>query len=329
MDPAVSARYTSETRAAVAAAVGVPPERMRDLGGFESFVHEVEIDGRARIVKATWGGRRTAEEMGAELHFTTWLADRGASVARPLPLARGELQEAVPASDGVFHVTAWAKAEGRSLRRDELAPDVFVPWGALLGRLHRLSSEYPGPPPPLARPSWQAELRSYADLVAADADVHEAFLALLARLEGLPRTRATFGAMHTDPHHYNIFWHDGRPTIFDFEDMLDFWFVSDLAIVLFYAVMSPPPGVRCQALYDAFVGPLLAGYETEYALPEGELDTLPLFLALREQELRAVAIRSLAPEERTPGMVLFLEESTQRIRAGRPALDLRVDGEQP
>ncbi len=133
MEPAVKARYTSEVRAAVASTVGVEPDRMRDLGGFDSFVHEARVDGTPRIVKATWGGRRSADELGAEIHFVNWLADRGAPVARPLPLAGGGLREAVPAGESVFHVTSWAKAQGRSLRRDELAPEIFVPWGALRG----------------------------------------------------------------------------------------------------------------------------------------------------------------------------------------------------
>ena len=31
-------------------------------------------------------------------------------------------------------------------------------------------------------------------------------------------------------------WHEGRPQAIDFDDMIDFWFVSDLAIVLFMSL---------------------------------------------------------------------------------------------
>lgn len=324
MEPSVRAQYTSDVRAAVATAVGAAPAGMRDLGGFESFVHEVEIEGRTRIVKATWGGRRTPEEMGAELHFTSYLADAGAAVCRPVALAGGELQCAVPSAGGVFHVTCWTQVPGRSLRRDELVPAVFHPWGALLGRLHRLSAAYPGPPAPFARPSWKSEAEGLTVHMVDEPEIRSRFLALVAELDALPRSRETFGAMHTDPHHGNVFWHAGRPWAIDFEDMVDFWFVADLAIVLFYAVMSPPPGADRQVLYDAFAGPLWQGYATEHTLPEEARAALPLFLSLREHELRAVVLRSIPAAERSPGWVAFLEESKQRILAGEPALGLRA-----
>ena len=49
---------------------------------------------------------------------------------------------------------------------------------------------------------------------------------------------------------------------------------------------------------------------------------LPLFLALREHTLRAVIRRSIPEEERTPPWQRFFEEATERIRHGRPQLDL-------
>jgi len=126
MKPAVRAQYTDTVRAAVAAAVGVLPERMQDLDGFESFVHDVVVDGEPRIVKATWGERRSAEEVGAELHFVNYLADAGAPACRALPLVGGELIESVQSEKGVFHVSCFAKAPGRVLKREEFTPASHV-----------------------------------------------------------------------------------------------------------------------------------------------------------------------------------------------------------
>jgi len=324
MKPAVQSQYTSAVRAAVAAAVGADAATMHDHDGFESFVHEADVEGEIRIVKATWGGRRTANEMGAEVDFVRYLSEQGAPVCRPLPLRDGAWQRAVPSEDGVFHVTSWAKAPGQSLAKEAFSAEAFYAWGALVGRLHRLSMTYPGPPAPLARPSWQTELGSLADLVSGEPDMHAHFQSLIGELEALPRARGSFGAMHTDMHRYNIHWHDGQMLVFDFEDMIDFWFVADLAIVLFYAVMSPLEGLDRQSLYDELQAPLWEGYASEHTLPPGAREALPLFMSLREHTLRAVVLRSIPEAERAPGWLTFLEESTQRIRKGAPALGLRL-----
>jgi len=52
----------------------------------------------------------------------------------------------------------------------------------------------------------------------------------VAAIRGLPRTAGAFGPMHTDLHSHNIFWVDGEPRVFDFDDMLEFWFVAGLAL---------------------------------------------------------------------------------------------------
>jgi Ser/Thr protein kinase RdoA (MazF antagonist) len=324
MEPAVQAQYTSEVRAAVAAAVGVEPGALHDLGGFESFVHEAEVGGAPRIVKATWGARRSAEELGAEIHFVGYLADHGAPVCRPLPLRHGAMQEDVPSAEGCFRVTCWEKAAGQMIPREAFAPETFRPWGRMVGLLHRLATSYAGPPPPLARRSWRAEYEEIADLLADDPPMHARFHELLEEVARLPRDPRSFGAMHTDLHHANVFWHDGRPCVFDFDDMIDFWFVADMAIVLYYAAMSARTNTPPQTLYDAFQGPLWEGYGEEYELPEGAREAVPLFLALREQTLRAVILRSIPPEKRSPGMTAFLQDATERIRRGAPALGLRL-----
>ncbi|MGE0191565.1 MAG: phosphotransferase enzyme family protein [Planctomycetota bacterium] len=324
MDARTRAQYTDPVRCRVAQAVGVAPDQLVDLGGFESFVHEAVVEGRPRIVKATWGGRRTPEEMGAELHFVSHVADHGAPVARPLPLASGELLATVASADGAFHVTSWEKAPGRCLRPDELSPDVLQRWGALIGQLHRLATSYPGPPAPCARSTWEAQSAAYAELAREDEVVLAALQLLVERISALPRDAGSFGPMHTDPHQGNIFWHEGRPTLFDFEDMLDFWFVSDMAIVLYYAVMSIQDPDERQARFEAHRRDLWSGYETEHHLPEAMRGALGLFLDLREQELRAVVSRSIDPADRSPDLVRFMEDATRRIRNGQPALGLRV-----
>jgi Ser/Thr protein kinase RdoA (MazF antagonist) len=325
MEPAIRAQFTDDVHARVARAVGVDTAALVDIGGFESYVHETVVAGKPRIVRSTWHARRSREELGAELHFIGALADEGVPACRALPLASGELLATAPSEAGAFHICSFEKAPGTMLPREAWTDETFEVWGALAGRMHRVGAAYAGPPPPLRRASWEQEYAEIEAIVAADPPFRSALADVLDRIRALPRSRATFGPMHTDLHAHNLFWHEGKPHVFDFDDMLDFWFVADLAIILYYAVMSPiwSCGDR-QADYDQAKEALLRGYAREYTLPAGELDTLPLFLDLREQTLRAVIVRSVLPEERSEFWTRYLADAEVRIRAGAPALGLRA-----
>jgi len=323
MEPAVRALHTDAVHAQVARMVGVAPSELRTLGGFESFVYEADVAGTPRIVKATWHGRRTREEMGAELHFVNYLADGGAPVCRAVPLASGELIETVPATEGAFHVCAFEKARGAQLKREQLTDEIVARWGALVGNLHRLSTSYPGPPLPLRRPTWEIEHAAIERIIVGEPEIHRRFRRIIDAIAQLPRETGAFGAMHTDLHHHNVFWHEGQPRAFDFDDMLDFWFVSDLAIVFYYGVLAPVwHDDDRQADFDRLRAAVLRGYATEHSLPDWSYDALPLFLALREHTLRAVILRSIPESERTPWWQQYLSDATARILEDRPALDL-------
>lgn len=323
MEPAVRAQFTDAVHAGVARLVGVAPAALVSIGGFESYVHETVVAGRPRIVRSTWHERRSQDEIGGELHFVAALADAGVPACRALPLASGELVGTVTSDTGAFHICSFEKAPGAVLGRDAWTDETFDIWGALAGRMHHVASTYVPPAPPLTRPTWEQEYAEIASIVADDPPYRSALRTALGRIEELPRSRATFGRIHTDLHRHNIFWDAGEPHVFDFDDALDFWFAHDLAIILYYAALNPiwNLGDR-QADYDRAKAALLRGYAREYALPAEAFEALPLFLDLREQTLRAVIKRSLPPAERSASMQRFFEESGARIRAGRPALGL-------
>jgi len=328
MEPAVRALHNDALVAEIAEAVGVAPGELRSLGGFESFVYETTVAGAPRIVKATWHKRRTPDEIGAEIHFVNFLADGGAPVCGAVPLAGGMMVRTVPASTGAFHVYAFEKAPGAVRKPKDATDKQWIRWGALVGQMHRLSSSYEGPPPPLSRPTWQDEYASIERLVADDPVFLGRLRDTLGALRALPRDAGAFGASHTDLHSHNIFWHNtlgqqSEPRVFDFDDMLEFWFISDLAIVFYYALLSPVwHDDDRQADFERMRELVMRGYETEHSLPESSHDALPLFLSLREQTLRAVILRSIPEEERGERWQTFLADASERIAKKRPALDL-------
>lgn len=323
MTPAVRALHTDAVQAAVARLAGVAPEALRLLGGFESFVYEAEVNGEPRILKSTWAGRRTPEQLEAEAHFLRYLADHGAGVCGALPLSTGNFVETVPAEDDAFHVTAFEKAPGEQVLVGEWDHAHFERCGELIGTLHRLATDYTPPPPPAGRPTWESEYGEIAGILEREPVMAAHYDWIFQEIAQLPRERGAFGPMHGDLHSHNMFWHDGRPKAFDFDDMLHFYFVSDLAIVLYYSVLNLAREERT-AHYHAVREPLLRGYAREHALPAWCMNALPLFLALREHTLRAVVIRSVPRGERGEWWDTYIRESKHRVREGRPPLDIQL-----
>lgn len=57
----------------------------------------------------------------------------------------------------------------------------------------------------------------------------------------LPRDPVGYGLIHQDTHTGNLFLaKDGQMTLFDLNDCCYGWYIYDIALVLFYAVMWQP-----------------------------------------------------------------------------------------
>ena len=197
-------------------------------------------------------------------------------------------------------------------------------WGATIGLFHRLARNYPGPPPGCQRSPWTHEY-SVSDRAGSDLpEIQAAYAETVARVAALPRTPESFGPIHGDLHQSNLHWtEDDRCHVFDFDDMMDFWFVSDLAVVLYYEAMGAGRHQSDRRAAYARARPLLLeGYHREHTIRDEVLGQIPLFMSLREQDLRAAVLRSVPPSKRTEWHHRFLADTARRIRAGEPALGL-------
>ena len=110
--------------------------------------------------------------------------------------------------------------------------------------------------------------------------------------------------------------------------MLDFWFVADLSIILYYAMMRPIWTDNLQADFVRVHGALMEGYHRQHTLPAASRAALPLFMQLREHALRAVSLRSVPEERRTERWWRYINGATDRIVSGAPpqGLDLAALG---
>jgi len=275
---------------------GFDPDRLEDLGAFESEVLAVDGAAGPAILKVMAPGHRTPDEVRAEVDWLLALRAAGVRVARPLPALDGTWL--VLEDDPPTIAVAYERAPGRHLPPDAWTPDLFRAHGEVVGRLQAHARGWTPPGP--RRRGWREAhaLARAPEALPDDGDFLEAVAEVAARVDAtVPEAPADLGLVHTDLHAWNLLVDDaGRITAIDFDDAVVGPYLYDLVIPLYYAVatrLDRDPGEAA----DAFLGPYLAGFDARAPRPAGGADAVAAILALRQADL-AIFVRLDVPEER-------------------------------
>ena len=275
---------------------GFDPDRLEDLGAFESEVLAADGAAGPAILKVMAPGHRTPDEVRAEVDWLLALRAAGVRVARPLPALDGTWL--VLEDDPPTIAVAYERAPGRHLPPDAWTPELFLAHGELVGRLQAHARGWTPPGP--RRRGWREAhaLARAPEALPDDGDFLEAVAEVAARVDAtVPEAPADLGLVHTDLHAWNLLVDDaGRITAIDFDDAVVGPYLYDLVIPLYYAVatrLDRDPGEAA----DAFLGPYLAGFDARAPRPAGGADAVAAILALRQADL-AIFVRLDVPEER-------------------------------
>ncbi len=302
---------------------GIEREQIHLLDGFESFMYEFERGAGSYILRLGHSFRRTVPLIQGEVDWLNYLARGGASVARAILSERGNLVELIDDGRGEnFLATAFVKAKGKAPSQATMTPTVFETYGQLIGMMHALTKEYEPPDPAWRRLAWDDPemLEVERHLPASEAVARERFRELMKHLNALPKDKETYGLIHQDAHGGNFFLDEaGQITLFDFDDCAYSWFMNDIAIVLFYAVMGEPDERTCTR---AFMRHFLRGYARENQLAPFGLKEIPYFLKLREIDLYAAIHRSFDVNNLDdPWAERFMRGRKERIENEVPYVD--------
>jgi Ser/Thr protein kinase RdoA (MazF antagonist) len=278
------------------------------------------------ILRIAHSLRRSEALIHGEVDWINYLSAGGASVARAVLSDEGRLVETVDdASGGAFLATAFVRAKGRPPEKSDWTPPFFEIYGRLLGRIHALSKTYVPADPAWQRPDWNDPVMLEVErfLPESDSRIVERYHALLEYLIALPRNVASYGMIHQDAHGGNLFVdEDGSITLFDFDDCVYSWYMNDIAIVLFYAVIGRED---VEAFTREFLTGFLHGYTSETELDTRWLKEIPYFLKLREIDLYAVIHRSFDVNNLDPWCSRYMHNRKERIQSGTPYIDFDFD----
>jgi Ser/Thr protein kinase RdoA (MazF antagonist) len=223
------------------------------------------------------------------LKFMHFLGDQGAPIVYPLAQPDGSLYYAQNEEEHQFVAYTYRKIQGGSASKMRWLEAIARPWGAAVGKLHRLTQNYPtwqSSPTPSGCEilGWREEWQGFYD-GCRDREVKNRWLSIRERLEALPVQRDSFGFVHNDPHSGNILVQENRVVLLDFDVANYHWFINDIAITL-QSLLYMQTGGLDRPLVSAeplrrFLEIFMDGYAWENSLDPSWLNQIDLFIAYR------------------------------------------------
>ena len=306
---------------------------LKKLGDFESFIFSgnVESTGEDCILRFTHSSHRSAQDILAEVEWVSYLKEKGASVPEHYDSINHKLTEEIKAEDGsYFIVTCYEKFEGSRVKWSEIEAEgkweIVEEWGRTIGQLHRITKDY-SPKIGLKRLSWKdEELLQIEEWIANPIpEVIQYRNQILSQLEQLSVNRDVYGLIHSDIHLGNFLIEDGKMNVFDFDDCSYHWFASDIAIALYYSILSRDfqKTDEREQIAKKFLDHFLKGYEKENLLPADALETIPIFLRLRDIVLYAALQKKWDLDALDEHQTTFFNMIESRVLSQQPIVQVK------
>jgi Ser/Thr protein kinase RdoA (MazF antagonist) len=265
--------------------------------GGRNVVYTCEKEGAdAKIIRIAFLNDRSREDFLGEVEYIRYLHEHGGSVSDVISSLKGNLLEEITHRNRTFFVCLFEKARGKKLvenhyqyREGVPISEYYYNCGKVLGKLHQLSKEYT----PVHRryrffDKYNAE---YIEELIPDSLslLKKKLVELLKTLEGLDRSRESFGMIHFDYNdgNYLIDFDSGLITVYDFDNACFGWYMFDLASIWRSGVgwiQFEQDADKRKKFMDDYFKTALEGYRSETRIENSMLDKLPLFIQVTLME---------------------------------------------
>ena len=323
MEECIKKRYSAEVLNQALELFDIDHDKIQALDGFESYIYEFDHPAGPGILRISHSIRRSPELILGELDWIQYLYEGGAQVAHPKTSTTGIFVEEIDdQAGGSFLAAAFNRAGGETFRGEEWPVPLLFEYGKLLGLIHRLSRDYQPTKPEWRRLEWDDPLMLEVDQFIPKDQVRiiENYRELCRYLNDLPKNDDCYGLIHQDAHRGNFFVDkEGKITLFDFDDCVYSWYINDIALVLFYAVMGQNDPDR---FVREFLAGFLPGYYSKNQLDPSWFKEIPYFMKLREIDLYAVIHRSFDVSNLDdPWCMWYMDGRKEKLVSNLPYLD--------
>ena len=252
-------------------------------GGYENKMFGFNTLDKRFVVRVTPPSHKTLIEVEAEMDWLAYLSENAAPVTCVIPSSNDNLVETVNTDAGTIFVVCFDWAPGRLVTKEDFSPELFQIWGEAVGMMHRLTKNYRSPVKSQGRIQWFDDEYLDRSLIPADQKlVLQRFDALIDYFKNRPATQDSFGLIHQDVHHGNLFLDGKQLTVLDFDDSVFGFFVFDIANALGFSIWEKPEEMSNRQFADFYLEHFMKGYQKENHLDESWLEDLPKALKLFE-----------------------------------------------
>lgn len=255
------------------------------LDGFENLIFSYVIDDKKYILRISHHDHQPYEKILGEIEFIQYLHEHGANVVVPVATKTGMLSERL--GDG-FTASCFEFASGRHVKKEDKSPEFFQEYGRVVAEFHKLTLDYN---PTHKRDQWDEDVLfdTCEQYLPEDKLVlMDVLRESIDRLNQLPKEKDSYGLIHTDIHMGNFFVDGTEFHVFDFDDAAYNWFISDIAIVLFYVIWLQDSNDEVDFIMSNF----MKGYNEIYKLDDYWFKQFDEFLKFRRLLLLLVMYRS-------------------------------------
>ena len=264
------------------------PATLKCIKKNDSCVYEYTFNSREYILRII--ERREGWEflIQAELDWIDYLWDNGVNVCRPINSIRENQIEIIKSNNSMFFISSFEKAKGKFVdfnSQREWNGELFQNWGAVMGKIHSLSKDYiidTESPRRMEWDEWDVLYDPNFSLGKNEEIVVQKWRELVKELRSYPRNKDNYGLIHHDFHHRNFFLEGSDIGLFDFDDCCYCWFICDIAISLYDAVVGSTLYEKRNSFGEFFLKNFLTGYRTEKDIEEFWIELIPKFLKYRQ-----------------------------------------------
>ncbi|MGC5776305.1 phosphotransferase enzyme family protein [Paenibacillus pabuli] len=294
MEKHVKELFTREVLKEAAQNFNINQSSLKDLEGFQNFVYFGKSNETSVVLRVTHKSHRTKEELLSEIDFINYLSDNSVPVLKANISINGNFIEQI--KDGEFYATSFEFSSGRKAKIAEESDMFYQRIGKYTGAMHRFSKKL-NLTRDLGRRHWHKKellinMKKYlSDELSYVLDKYEI---LKEKLSRLPKNNESYGIIHGDLNHGNYLNVDDDVLFIDFDDAEYSWFVSDIAIPLFYEIPIPwvVDGKQRLEITKRYYYNFMDGYAKENTIDNTWLKLIPDFINLRQYGVVSAIYRS-------------------------------------
>ena len=261
----------------------------------ENAVFRIDLaDGGRAVLRVHRSGYHSDAELNSEFIWMRALETAGIPVPRVIRSRHGRDFEvvAMPAIGGARQIDVFEWIDGRQLGSVESGvsgegaaiAEQYQMIGAIAARMHNHAAGWQCPTG-FRRHAWDAAglvgeqpfWGRFWELAALTPGQRKLLVRARAKIAGELAAYGTkpdrYGLIHADLVPENLLVDGNRVRVIDFDDAGFGWHLFELATSLYF--------ITGDSIYPAARESLIRGYRTEREMPDGALEWLPLFLAVR------------------------------------------------